>query len=167
MVVITAILSLLAVVGFRRHMQSARGTEAVAVILAIRSAEESYMAENHAYLNVSTTSGGVSWYPQLVQNKTRTSFDPVLHSSHPDAARWRQLGPSVKELVMFGYLVNSGASGTIIPALQVTDAPAFAAAQPQDWYVIQARGDVDENGVFSRYASTSMTGELYIENESE
>jgi len=163
-VVITGILSLLAVAGFRRHMQSARGTEAMAVIQAIRGAEESYMAENKVYLNVSTTNGGVSWYPQLVQNKSRSNF---AAPSHADYARWAQLGPSVNETVMFGYLVNAGVPGTLIPALQVANAPAFPAAQPVDWYVIQARGDVDANGVFSLYASTSMTGEVYIENEGE
>ncbi|MEI9940419.1 MAG: type II secretion system protein [Pseudomonadota bacterium] len=166
-VVITAVLSLLAVAGFQRHMQSARGTEAMAVTQAIRSAEESYMAENHIYLNVSATNGGLNWYPQATPGTTRTTFDPSIHSSHADAALWRQLAPSVKESVMFSYLVNAGVAGTLIPPLQITSAPPFATAQPLDWYVIQARGDVNGNGVFSRYASTSMTGEVYIENEGE
>ncbi|MEI9950869.1 MAG: prepilin-type N-terminal cleavage/methylation domain-containing protein [Pseudomonadota bacterium] len=143
-VVITGVLSVLAVAGFRRHMQSARGTEAVAVIQAIRSAQESYMAENHVYLNVSTSSGGLSWYPQLTQSKKRSTF---VADGHPDFARWQQLAPSVKETVMFGYLVNAGVPGTVIPSLQVTAAPVFIAAQPLDWYVIQARGDVNEDGV--------------------
>jgi prepilin-type N-terminal cleavage/methylation domain-containing protein len=163
-VVITAVLSLLAVGGFQRHMQSARGAEAVAVIQAIRGAQESYMAENHVYLNVSAASGGVSWYPQLTPNTKRTAFSAL---SHPDYANWRQLAPSVNESVMFSYLVNAGVPGTLIPPLQVTKGPDFTAAQPLDWYVIQARGDVNGNSVFSRYASTSMTGEIYIENEGE
>jgi len=163
-VVITGILSIMAIAGFRRHMQSARGSEAMAVIQAIRSAEESYMAENKVYLNVSTANGGASWYPQLVPNKSRSNFAAPAHA---DYARWVQLAPSVKETVMFGYLVNAGVPGTLIPALQVANGPAFPTAQPVDWYVIQARGDVDANNVFSLYASTSMTGEVYVENEGE
>ena len=163
-VTITGILSVLAVVGFRRHMQASRGGEALSVIQAIRSAEESFMAENHGYLNVSTDSEGKNWYPQTTPNTTRY---PFVKSVHGDYKRWRQLAPSVKQTVMFGYLVNAGVPGTKLPALQVTGAPAFAAAQPLDWYVIQASGDVDGNGVFARYASTSMTGEVYIEKEGE
>ncbi|HEX2669323.1 MAG TPA: prepilin-type N-terminal cleavage/methylation domain-containing protein [Polyangiaceae bacterium] len=163
-VTITGILSVLAVVGFRRHMQASRGGEALSVIQAIRSAEESFMAENHGYLNVSTDSEGKNWYPQTTPNTTRY---PFLKSSHGDYPRWRQLAPSVKQTVLFGYLVNAGVPGTKLPPLQVAAAPPFATAQPLDWYVIQASGDVDGNGVFARYASTSMTGEVYIEKEGE
>jgi len=163
-VTITGILSVLAVVGFRRHMQASRGGEALSVIQAIRSAEESYMAENHGYLNVSTDNEGKNWYPQTTPSTTR---HPFLRSAHADYKRWRQLAPSVNETVMFGYLVNAGAPGTPIPALQTAATPTFLAAQPLDWYVIQASGDVDGNGVFARYASTSLTGEIYIEKEGE
>jgi len=163
-VTITGILSVLAVVGFRRHMQASRGGEALSVIQAIRSAEESYMAENHGYLNVSTDSEGKNWYPQTTPTTTRYAF---LKSAHGDYKRWRQLAPSVKQTVLFGYLVNAGVPGTKIPALQVKGAPPFLATQPLDWYVIQASGDVDGNGEFARYASTSLTGEIYVENEGE
>jgi len=163
-VTITGILSVLAVVGFRRHMQASRGGEAISVIQAIRSSEEAYMAENHAYLNVSTDSEGRNWYPQTTPSTTRY---PFVKAAHADYQRWRRLAPAINGTVLFGYLVNAGVPGTNIPALQVTDAPAFAAAQPLDWYVIQASGDVDGNGVFSRYASTSLTGEIYIEKEGE
>jgi len=163
-VVITGVLSLLAVAGFRRHMQSAHGTEAMAVIQAVRSAQEAYMAENHVYLDVSSSSGGVSWYPRLIPVATRVGFSAP---SHPDYTRWQKLAPSVNQSVMFSYLVNAGVPGTIIPPLQVAKAPPFTTAQTLDWYVIQASGDIDGNGVFSRYASTSMTGEIYIENEGE
>jgi type IV pilus assembly protein PilA len=163
-VTITGILSVLAVVGFRRHMQASRGSEALSVIQAIRSAQEAYMAENHAYLDVSTDSEGKNWYPQTTPTTSRYAF---IKSAHGDYQRWRRLAPSVNGTVLFGYLVNAGVPGTKIPPLQVSAAPTFLPAQPLDWYVIQASGDVDGNGVFSRYASTSMTGEIYIEKEGE
>jgi prepilin-type N-terminal cleavage/methylation domain-containing protein len=163
-VTITGILSVLAVAGFRRHMQASRGGEAVSVIQAIRGAEEAYMAENHAYLNVSTDSEGKSWYPLVTPSNKRSPFSSLKHA---DYTRWRQLAPAVNGTVMFGYLVNAGVPGTPIPPLQVAEAPTFLATQPLDWYVIQASGDVDGNGVFSRYATTSMAGEIYIEKEGE
>ncbi len=160
--VITAVLSLLAVAGFRRHMQSTRGTEAVAVILAIRSAEEAYMAENHQYLNVSTDDK--SWYPRTKPDAQRVSFS----TTQGDYLLWNQLAPSIKESVRFSYLVNAGIGGTVIPPLtELKAGPDLSATQPLDWYMIQAKGDVDGNGVFSHYASSSMTGELYVENEGE
>jgi prepilin-type N-terminal cleavage/methylation domain-containing protein len=163
-VTITGILSVLAVAGFRRHMQASRGGEALSVIQAIRSAQEAYMAENHAYLNVSIDSEGKSWYPITIPNKNR---NPFLSTKHPDYLRWQQLAPSVNGSVMFGYLTNAGVPGSKLPALQLNASPTFAAAQPLDWYVIQASGDVNGNSVFARYASTSLTGEVYIENEGE
>lgn len=164
-VVITGVLSLLAIEGFRRHMLVARGTEAVAVMLAIRGAQESYLAENHVYLDVSTDRAGKGWYPRLVPDKFKVWF---LASSQGDYPRWRQLAPSIKQSVMFSYLVNAGVGGTIIPPLQELKAgPDLSAPQALDWYAIQAKGDVDSNGAFSHYVSTSMNSEVYIENEGE
>jgi prepilin-type N-terminal cleavage/methylation domain-containing protein len=166
-VAITGILAMIAVVSFRRYMSSAHSGEAASVIQAIRSAEEAYRAENHVYLNVSTANGGVAWFPLQTPGQMSTAFTPALHPSHADATRWQDLAASVNESVMFAYLANAGVSGTIIPALQLSAGPDLSQPQPLDWYSIQARGDVNGNGVFSHYATTSMTSELYIENEGE
>ena len=163
-VVITGILAISGVTLFRSHMVAARGSEAVSVVQAIRSAEESYMAENHQYLNVSTASGGTQWYPQLLPGNKRSSW---VQSGGLDYARWRALAPAINQSVMFSYLVNAGVPGTTIPALQLASPPTFAATQPLDWYVIQARGDTNGNGLFASYAATSMNGEMYVENATE
>ena len=164
-VAIMTVLSVVAVVGFRQHMSSARGTEALSVIQAIRSAQESYMAENKMYVNVSTSKGGVDWYPQPVQNTKRAAWS---NSKHLDNERWQQLAPSIKQTVMFGYLVNAGVPGSVIPDLQVKRGPDLKAPQPSDWYLIQARGDVDGDGLYSLYATTNLaTGEIYIEDQGE
>jgi prepilin-type N-terminal cleavage/methylation domain-containing protein len=165
-VVITAILSLVAVAGFRRHMQSSRGGEALSVIQSIRSAEESYISENKIYLDVSARAS-TNWYPRLVPNEKRAAFNAP---DHPDYQRWRQLAPSVNGTVLFSYLVHAGVpatlSGQSVPPLQITNPPVLPVPQ-LDWYVIQAMGDVDGDSIFARYASTKMTGEVYIENEGE
>ena len=157
--VITAVLSLMAVAGFQRHMRSARGAEAVAVIQAIRSAQESYMAENKIYLNVSAPN---NWYPQVVPSKQRNAW---INSRHTDFPLWQRLAPAVKETVMFSYLVNAGPSGTVIPKLAVAHGADLSTPQPLDWYAIQALGNVDGVGGPSLYATTSMTGEIYIEGD--
>ena len=163
-VTITGILATLAVVGFSRNVSASRGAEAVSVIQAIRSAEETYKAENHVYLDVSSASGGGQWFPAGTPGKTNHNFIPA---THVDLARWRALAPPVSQLVYFSYLANAGVPGTIMPTLDVTTHPDFSAARNNDWYVIQARGDTNGNSVFAKYCSTSMTGEIYMENEGE
>ena len=168
-VVITGILSIAGVAVFSKYIFSAKGGEALATIQAIRAAEEAYAAENHVYLNVSSTGGGnkwsgSNWWPQITPGKGRSSW--VGPSSHPDSAAWLLLAPPVNHSVQFSYLANAGVAGDPITILKTANAPAFA-APPQNWYVIQAEGDTDGDGVFANYASTSMSGEIYSEREGE
>ena len=167
-VVITGILSIAGVAVFRKYIFSAKGGEALSTIQAIRSAEEAYGAENHIYLNVSTTGGdndqsGSNWYPQITPGVGRSSWGVT---SHPDLARWLILAPAINHSVQFSYLANAGVPGTPITIVKTTSKPTFPAPL-QNWYVIQAEGDTDGDGVFANYASTSMTGEIYSERDGE
>jgi prepilin-type N-terminal cleavage/methylation domain-containing protein len=167
-VIITGVLALVGVMIFRRYITSSKSTEALAVLQAIRAAEESYAAENHGYLNVSTTGGsnpesGTNWYPNVTPNTTRMQWQVL---GHPDIANWQLLAPVVTRGVQFGYLVNAGIAGKAMTVLQTANKPAFA-LPTQDWYVIQAKGDTDGNGLSTLYASTSATAEMYSENEGE
>lgn len=160
-VTITAILAVVGVSLFRHQLLASRGSEAVSVIQALRSAEEAYAAENHVYLNVST---GTNWYPR-VPTTNRSSW---VNDSHADyASGWKALAPSVNRSVIFGYLVYAGGAGTNVPPLQLTSNPGFPTPMTLNWYVIQAKGDADGNNLFALYAASSMNGELVIENEGE
>ena len=163
-VVITGILAVAGVALFRHQLLASKGSEAVSIIQAIRSAEEAYSAENHGYLNVSTASGGTSWYPNATPNTTRYAW---VQSGHADYARWQALAPSVNRSVLFGYLVNAGEAGSTVPALNLASQPTFPSPMTLGWYTIQARGDVNGNGLFAQYAATSTTSELVVENEGE
>lgn len=158
-VIITAVLALAGVSVFRKYIFAAKGGEALSVIQAIRAAEEAYQAENHLYLNVSTTG---TWYPRAVPDRNRVAFA----ASGGDAANWALLAPAVTRSVQFSYLVNSGIAGVPIPQPQGLKDPGFA-LPTQNWYLIQAKGDADGDGTFANYASTSMTGEIYSEREGE
>jgi type IV pilus assembly protein PilA len=168
-VVITGILSIAGVAVFRKYIFSAKGGEALSTIQAIRAAEEAYAAENHVYLNVSATGGGnpesgSNWWPQLIPGRGRASW--IGPSSHPDSAAWLLLAPSVNHSVQFSYLANAGVAGKAVTILKTASSPVFA-VPTQNWYVIQAEGDTDGDGVFANYASTSMTGDIYSEREGE
>jgi type IV pilus assembly protein PilA len=168
-VIITGLLATVGVVGFRKYILSAKGAEAESVIQAIRGAEESYAAENHAYLNVSLTGGknlesGVNWFPTIKPGKTVSTW--TAPPNHPDAALWAALAPAINRTVQFGYLANAGVAGKPVTLLQTTGDPGFA-APTQNWYVIQAQGDMDGDGISANFVSTSMTGEIYSERVGE
>lgn len=168
-VVITGILAMVGVMIFRRYIGTSKTTEAMAVMQAIRAAEESFLAENHVYLDVSTADGRKDWFPNLTPNKSRTEWH-VPPTGHPDGANWQLLGAAVVRPVQYGFLVYAGTAGTAVPGLIVTGGPTFN-KPADDWYVIQAEGDTDGNGKFAQYVSASganqAAGQFWSQNEGE
>jgi len=162
-VTITAILATAGVAMFRRYIVGSRGAEATSFLEGLRAAENRYMSENHTYLNVSTSNGGTAWYPVLNPTTQRARW---VNTGHADWANWQQLGLPLDKTVMFSYLVNAGAPGVAIPALQMKNGPVFDVPQ-LEWYVAQAKGDTDGNGVFALYATTSLSNEIYSENDGD
>jgi prepilin-type N-terminal cleavage/methylation domain-containing protein len=160
-VAIVAVLAVLGVVSYRKFISSARTGEAIYMVGSIRSAEESYKAETLTYLNVSA--GFADFYPNKTPGKTKMDWQ---NTGHGDYATWRQLGARPDGPVMYGYKVAAGVAGVNPPALDTASKPTWV-TPTEAWYVIEAQGDVDGNGVNSYVAGTSFTGELYIENEGE
>jgi len=62
--------------------------------------------------------------------------------------------------------VAAGLAGATPPALGIAKSPTWPATT-EPWYVIESRGDVDGNGVFSFVTGSSFTGEVYVEAEGE
>ncbi len=158
-VLITSILAVTGVSVFRKYIFASKGAEATSVIQALRSAEEAYMAENHVYLNVSA---GLNWYPRATPNKDRVAWG----GPSPDLVRWQALAPAISRSVSYSYLVNAGIAGDPIPKPQSVRDPNFA-LPTQSWYLIQAEGDSDGDGIFASYVSTSMSNEIYSERTDE
>lgn len=160
--IITALLTVLGWSSMQKYLVQSRGAEAIAVIQAIRAAEGAYYAENHAYLNVSTDSGGL-WYP----NQTPSSIRSAWVANHPDRARWALLAPAVNRQVQFGYLVNSGGPGTVYTVPKMPTAVVPSGTQTRDWFLIQAKGDTDDDGSIAYYAGISSNAEIVSENSME
>jgi type IV pilus assembly protein PilA len=161
-VAIVGVLAVLAVVGFRRYLNAAHGSEAIAMIGAIKSAEEAYRAETLSYLSVSTDLK--SYYPQSVPKDVKT----VWGGSGDGDTRWRQLNVSTDGPVMYGYALVAGSPGATVPGgdLETTKKPTFP-TPIEPWYVIQAKGDTDGNGSFAYATGNSFTNEIYVENDGE
>jgi type IV pilus assembly protein PilA len=163
-VAMIGILSTLAVVGYRKYLNSARSGDARAVVSAIRVAEESYRAETLNYLSCSADLK--AYYPGTPFTK-----DPVKrhfrNPGHKDWGRWAILNVTTDKATYYGYAVVAGAPGTTPVTPNTAAAPAWTTVVNEPWYVIQATGDLDNDGNPSYFVSSSFSGEIYFENDSE
>ncbi len=164
-VVIVGVLATIGVMLFRKHIYSAKSTEAMSMVQGIRAAEERVRAETGAYLDVSPTLDLAGSYPDTTPGTEKRPFD---NPSHSDIVRWRLLNPSSPGLVQFSYAVKAGPPGSTPPA-PVTDVkPDWTKApQDRDWYLIQGIGDTDGDGVKAVFLASSFTGEVAWEHEGD
>lgn len=171
LMVVVTIVGILATVGVASlygYVFSAKTSEALAVVQGIRVAEERYRAENQRYLNVS---GRLSeYYPTKTPGREKHAFFRTGPGEEPADEldeRWRLLAPTVTGPVQFGYSVVAGAAGQdmTVPNTQIKPNWPNAAALSEPWYVIEAIGDVNEDGVATMVIACSLNGEVHIENE--
>jgi type IV pilus assembly protein PilA len=153
-VVIVAILSVLAVLGYRKFIDAAHTSEAVQVVGAIKAAEESYRSETLTYLNVCNNLDSETYPLQTPSDKKTAWGGPGINDN-----LWRILNVTVDAPVMYGYCVRAGGPGAVAaPGLVLPSQVAFAPSV-EPWYIVQAKGDINANGVFSYYATTSFSTE--------
>jgi type IV pilus assembly protein PilA len=174
-VAIVGILAALAVVGYKRYVNTAQSGEALSVISGIRNAEESYKAETLTYLGCSGCGGTgcaagagslSATYPMAAPNHQKWAW---TNAGHSDYQCWRTLNIVTDGPVRFGYAVIAGNPG-MSPATLANFVPPItfpANASDNPWYVVQAKGDRDDNGLFAYFAGTSMSGEIARQSESE
>jgi type IV pilus assembly protein PilA len=162
-VAMIGIMAALAILGYRRYLNAAHSSEAKAVISMIKNGEESYKAEMLQYLQASSTITG--WYPNGNLNGKPSAW---VNASHGDWPNWRMLNVNPDGPVRFGYVCRAGV-GTTVEAPNVfataPSIPALPSGTP--WYMVQAKTDNDGNGKYAVFASTSLSGEIMVENEQE
>src|SRR5882724_9827828 len=156
-VAIVGVLATLGLVAYGRFIRSSKTSEAIYMVGSIRAVEESYRAETLRYLDVSA--GFTKLYPNTTPGAFKSAWD---NPSHSDYNAWRQLGARSDGPVYYGYKVAAGLAGATPPALGIAKSPTWPTTT-EPWYVIESRGDVDGNGVFSFVTGSSFTGEIYVE----
>lgn len=157
------ILAALAIVGYRRYLDSSRSADAKAIMGAIRIAEESYRAETLAYLGCSTNV--TDWYPRTAgPNGKKRHW--LGWTGHSDYLKWRQLNVTVDSPTAYVFSVVAGAPGAAMPATSTVVQPTWPATT-EPWYVIQGAGDNDGDFTLSLFVTSSINGEIYAENEAE
>ncbi len=165
LMVVVSIMGILATLGItatRRYMDSSHSTEALSTIQAIRAAQEQWRAHTQRYFNVSTTM--ISWYPMAAPGATRYQWEQATGA---DYANWQQLRPQVDWPVRFGYTTVAGQAGTAIGALGTITANPGWATPDQPWYVVQAKADLDTDGIPAYFVASSITSEIYSQDAGE
>ena len=162
-VAIVGVLATVAIVSLKKFVIGSKIVEATSMIQSIRVAQESWKGANGYYLNVSETL--TNYYPVGVSElgETKRSF---WQAAGTVEARWRLLNPTLPGPVQFTYAVVAGSPSTVattMPVPSLPDPPAWPAPADQ-WYVIQAAGDPDANGVPSICASSSISDEVVCQD---
>jgi prepilin-type N-terminal cleavage/methylation domain-containing protein len=165
-VAIVGILAVLAVVAYQRWIRTAYIAEAHDMISNIRSAEESYRAENGAYLDVSAALGVGNLYPASRPGAFKTAWGgPCGNCANSNPNLWSVLTIESKGPLAFGYAVV--APPAPLPGITIDSAPVSLSNLVAPWYVVQAMGDINGNGVFTSIYALSTGGPLLVDNEGE
>jgi type IV pilus assembly protein PilA len=171
-VVIVGILATLAVVGYRKLVQSSHVSEATNMVQAIRVAQEAYHSETQQYADVSASLW--SWYPEpsaMPDGKHVTAWGAAC-TNCASGQSWAVLPVHVDGPVLFGYATKAGPVGTNPAAL-----PADIAGQidltkvtpsPTEWYIVTAMSDLDGNGSpYTYVATTSWSNQVFTFNDGQ
>lgn len=161
-VVITGILASLAVVGYRRYVDSAKTNEAREVIGSIKAGQESYFDETMRFLNVSTNIN--TYYP----NASPTGYIKTSWVSDTEVYRnFGRLGVNVTAPVYFGYSATASPGGGAAPSAGdgITNWSPPGSAQP--YYIVKAVCDINPGGAVTAFVSSSFQSDIYGENVGE
>jgi type IV pilus assembly protein PilA len=163
-VVIVGILATVAVFGVRRYINSAKTSEAMAMVNSIRAAEESYRDETFKYRGLSGFADD-GWHPTATPSSSKHNWATTSTATMTNI--FRELGVETNNPVYYTYTVVAGVpGGSGVPAPPC--AKTFTFPTPQEpFYVVVAKGDVDDDGRLSYVVSHSFSSEIYVENEGE
>lgn len=151
-VTIMGVLSLLAIVGYRKFTYHARNSEAHQMLGAVRAAQEVYFQAYGQYCG----SADVDEWPVEVPFEKKINWDgPNI----PDDNAWSMLGLKSPGQVWFQYRLSAGLDNA--PGDQFK-----AEFQDRPWFWAQAVGDFDgDNAKFSTFEVTSAKSEVWVSGE--
>lgn len=159
-VAIVGVLSVMAVVGYRKITLSAKISEAQNMISAIRIAQEDYKVERGTYASLGTS----TWCPSPGTTQVKTGWNTACDGG---TGTWAKLPVHVDGPVQFGY--QTVATGATLPTFGWIDMSAGAAiATTRPWYVIMARADLNGDGTpYTELVGTSFQNTIFSHQEGE
>lgn len=161
-IAMVGVLAAIGIFGFRKYLRAAAAAEVKAVMQGIRVAEEAIKAETFQYKNCSTSL--TSWYPGVPNDKKRHWDNGQAGTPEHDC--WMELNVTTDGPVRFGYAVMAGIGPQPDPVPNIPYCGNWAATHAVvngPWFVVQAAGDQNNDGVLSLFASSSATNEICVE----
>ncbi len=163
-VVIVGLLALVATVAYRKWILNSYMGEAQDMLGNIRSAEETFRAENTGYLTISpdlTSSASLYPMPHPIGNSV-TAWGAALPQG------WATLNVNPSAPVRFGYAVVANNDNTLAFPTVTNNGVAvnLAAMQGQPWYVAVAICDLDSDSAApdTTIYAVSGTNQLFVNN---
>jgi type IV pilus assembly protein PilA len=164
-VAIVGVLSVIAVIGYRKLVLAGKVTEAKNMLAGIRIAQESYKVERGIYANL-----GAGLCPLATSGtaQVKTAWDPACSGG---TATWQALPVHIDGPVQFGYATSAGAFGAAPPGL-IGQPVAFVtipgAIGTNPWFFATASADLDgSGGLFTELVATSWQNTIFVANEGE
>jgi len=171
-VVIVGVLAMLAVAGYRRWVRSSYVNEAQDMVTGIRNAEESFAAENGAYLDVSGCLGQNCTYPLQQPGASKTAWGGPCGWCKNPTVGWSGLNVHSDAPVIFGYAVIADAaqSPSARVGVKTVNGKALDVTQMgvngSPWYFIEADANVSgDNAQFMHVYGMSGTSTVYVDEE--
>jgi prepilin-type N-terminal cleavage/methylation domain-containing protein len=160
-VVIVGVLSVIAVVGYRKIVMRGKLAEATHVIGAIRIAQEDHKSEKGYYADI----GATTFCPQAGDGTKKTQWNPACNGG---TSPWSLLPVHVADPVLFGYKTSGGSTG--FADKYSTSGWVNYSSQPTDrpWYQIYAEADIDPGSTAkTQFVTTNGTNQIFSQNEGE
>jgi prepilin-type N-terminal cleavage/methylation domain-containing protein len=166
-VVIIGIISALAVSMLYKRAYEASVPDAIVVMKTLGAAEEQYRALNQVYYDVPDAS---QWYPTLAAVNSKRSFWMATRAANDATSNdWYRLGPDIRQPVEFQFRVDAGNPSEDLRANLGSAGIKLPATPPPDiWYLIQARGRVEQGSApLCHLALASFSSEVVSDSHCE
>lgn len=168
-VALIGVLALVAAVSYRKWIRNAYLGEAQEMLTNIRTAEESFKAENGVYLTVSNSLATSNLYPMTSPTgSSKTEWGAACNAC--TGGGWAALNVSPSGAVRFGYALVAGNTGGSPPSISVNgQSKSLADIAAQPWYVAEAICDEDDDSstLPTTLYAISATNEVFINNEGQ
>ncbi len=167
-VVIIGVLSVLAVVGYRKLIKTSHISEATNMVQNIRIAQEAYHAETQQYANISTGIQDGVYYPSATPTGNFVTAWGAPCGNCNTSWDWSQLPLHIDGPVMFGYETVAGAAGSAAsPATVVAGGQTitFPTTSPTDWFIVAAGCDLDTNtAAITHVYTSSWSNQVWVDD---
>lgn len=156
-VTIVAVLSVIALVGYRKYMLNSKLTEAQSMISGIKIAQEDHKSEKGTYADI----GKDTWCPTNAGNGTvKAPWDPTCNGGK---APWNTLAVHVEGPLHFQY-VTIAANAWAAPGIPEASFVSWGSPAVTANYVIVARCDLDPGGDVTSLVGSSVDNRIFTNN---